>query len=106
MAHPRQEELLAALPAALRGQSIDLSEVGSAEYAFPLDCLEQVFHNLLAAGFVILGGDLWRRTGSKFEPAFEGWYTERPGDSPETAWSRFLRVVPEGGEYFATFVVQ
>lgn len=106
MAHPRQEELLAALPAELREQSVDLSETGSAEYAFPAACLEQVFRILFAAGFVILGGDLWRKTESRFEPAFQDWYTERAGDDPEADWNQFLRVIPEGADYFATFVVQ
>ncbi|MFF4413201.1 hypothetical protein ACFYY8_11775 [Streptosporangium sp. NPDC001559] len=106
VAHPRQEELLAALPVELRDQSADLSDVGSTEYAFPAACLEQVFRILFAAGFVILGGDLWRKTEYRFEPAFQGWYVEGAGDDPEADWSQFLRVIPDGVEYFVTFVVQ
>jgi len=106
MAHPRQEELLAALPVALQARSVDLSEAGSAEYAFPVDCAEQVFHVLSMAGFVILGGDLWRRREPGFEPAHEGWYTERPGEDPQLSWNRFLRIIPEGEGFLVTFVVQ
>lgn len=106
MAHPRQEELLAALPAALRERAVDLSEVGSAEYAFPVDCVEQVFDLLAAAEFLILGGDLWQRKGLGFEPAYEGWYVESPDADSQLAWNRFLHIIPEGGEFFVTFVVQ
>ena len=106
MAHPRQQELLAALPAALRDQAIDLSDVGSAEYAFPVECLEQVFRALSASGFVILGGDLWRRNERGFGPSHEGWYADRPGGDVETAWNRFMHVTPDEDGYFATFVVR
>lgn len=106
MAHPRQEELLAALPVALRDRSVDLSAVGSAEYSFPVDCAEQVFRVISAAGFLILGGDLWRRTESGFEPAHEGWYVESSGAASQLPWNRFLRTIPDEEGLFVTFVIQ
>jgi hypothetical protein len=106
MAHIRQVALLAALSNSLQERSVDLSEVGSAEYGFPVDCADEVFNSLIQNGFAILGGDLWRKTGAKFEPVFDGWYTDSLTDEAVLAWHKFLDLMPSGPEYFTTFVVR
>ncbi|MFC1400438.1 Imm40 family immunity protein [Streptacidiphilus sp. N1-5] len=106
MAHARQEALLSVLPTSVRERSVDLTSVGSAEFAFPVDCLDLVFDTLLENDFVILGGDLWRKVEGEFKPAFDGWYVDALGDSASSAWRKFLASVPSGPDHFATFVVQ
>ncbi|GII33461.1 hypothetical protein Pmi06nite_69030 [Planotetraspora mira] len=106
MAHVRQEALFAVLPTSIQERSADLTDVGSAEYAFPVDCLDQVFHILVQNDFVILGGDLWRKVPEGFEPVFEGWYTDSPGEGAISAWRQFLIAASREPKYFATFVVQ
>jgi len=106
MAHVRQVALLAALPKSLQDRSVDLSEVGSAEYGFPVDCADEVFNSIIQNGFAVLGGDLWRKAGVKFEPVFDGWYSNSPSEDAVSVWRKFLDRMPSGSEYFTTFVVR
>jgi hypothetical protein len=104
MATARQDLLLGALPVPLQARAVDLSDEGSTEYAFPIECSAEVFEILREAGFAILGGDLWRMAGSGFCPGYESWFVNASSEDRTSAWNSFLAQFRDDSECYVTFV--
>lgn len=106
MASARQEQLLAALPADLQVDAVDLTEEGAAEYAFPVADSERVLDILKSEGFEIVGGDLWNVVDDGFSSSHEGWFIGPQRSSAASALHEFLSTVPSHGERYMTFVAR
>ncbi len=71
-------EYLEKLDPVTRKRGLWLSEWGAKEMAWDRATALQVAKAAAAAGFVILGGDVWRRDASgRWRPALENWTSER-----------------------------
>ncbi|MCP3013851.1 hypothetical protein NGM33_10965 [Nocardiopsis dassonvillei] len=87
--------------------AVDLSPEGSLEYAFPVRLAQEVFDSLVSRGFIVLGGDLWKKESDGFSLCGENWFSESSSSAAaEGLWSRFVDIVPKGDEYYVTFVVE
>lgn len=106
LATPVQERMLGLLPSSIASRAVDLASEGSREYAFPALASQKIFEYLVSQGFVVLGGDLWKKEADGFSCCGENWFSEEASPhASRKAWSRFIDALPEG-DYYVTFVVK
>jgi hypothetical protein len=74
VSHPRP--LTVYLQSELLARARDLIDVGVDNYGWRRDDALVAVSQLVAAGIVISGGDVWRNDGLKPTPAYENWYCE------------------------------
>jgi hypothetical protein len=76
-------EYLDKLDAVTRKRGLSLSEWGANEIAWDRVSAQQVAITAADGGFVIYGGDVWRRhAGGRWRPAGDNWFSERrPGEN-------------------------
>ena len=107
MASSVQEWMLKSLSPSVASSAVDLTSEGSREYAFPVLISREVFDSLVSQGFVVLGGDLWKKEKDGFSACGESWFSESSSPSAARgAWFHFFNILPEGGDYYVTFVVR
>lgn len=110
-----QNELRRSLAPSLLDKAVDLAPFGVNEIAFPIRGARDVLNAIIAAGIVVYGGDLWRRSddGLTLIPTGDNWWVEilsveSQGDFVRRLRARlddFLSFHEENCSYFLTFVV-